>query len=732
MIQKAANIIGVLTVRQWGARIKAPVINRTLPGLYGPFQHFTIHGRLQAAAVCAAHRRFPTENKRVGVILPNYPPLHLKGAYKVSLDLRERFRTFSVIPGVPVTPPHFFSSSWRGVRPVGPLGALPPSGGGGQDPPDEGVDPDAIIEPPPSGGEDLFLQRQTFLSDVVPSSYAGPGKFTPPNTNIQPNVVKSRFLVSRPNTVWLSDICEIKEVAVDEIDGKHMQVYTILDLGDGRIVGHCCHEKVTDAHVVNVLTPLVAAQQQIKRLYPQNETQALIVHSDRGEQFRSNIYWNQHILFEGFLFLSHSYQAEPTNNSPQERIQRTLFRKPFKYWQLLGYPDGPPKRVATKQQLRDLIAAIIELYNSTHANERSLGLTPREASWAFMLADEAGIKHPDAWLSSPQVASNETALIETYLEQVRINSWRYMRTPPASLAALRESQRINEQTLIRKMTIDTLQQLTELNETLAKAKAQFANPAFTKQAIKKKKLDIPRELRDPFSLMAMEAFTQYVMGGRIVHHYNIRNIIAVIVLVGLGIRISEVVTLKHFNIQELLKHRQTSVRIPKQKKTLTKVIDKYSHEKLTEFYNLYCQLMEVQKITFKAEDYFFVRDLKAPNNTESSACLSVKHFTEAINRLLNRFLVQYNAKNNVNLHLTSHSGRIGFVTRSLEAGNDLLITSQLVGHESPSTTARYNRYLLSNAARLEAVDRASKIIHPPDPPRGESAEKPPSSPKLET
>lgn len=62
-------------------------------------------------------------------------------------------------------------------------------------------------------------------------------------------------------------------------------------------------------------------------------------------------------------------------------------------------------------------------------------------------------------------------------------------------------------------------------------------------------------------------------------------------------------------------------------------------------------------------------------------------------------------ENDLDLHITSHSLRIGFVTRLLSK-LDIRKVSELVGHKSLQTTAQYNRFLLSSNKSKELTDSA--------------------------
>jgi len=55
--------------------------------------------------------------------------------------------------------------------------------------------------------------------------------------------------------------------------------------------------------------------------------------------------------------------------------------------------------------------------------------------------------------------------------------------------------------------------------------------------------------------MALESFISYAFGGKSIKANQVRDAIAVVLLVGLGIRISEVVAVRHSNILGLFVYR---------------------------------------------------------------------------------------------------------------------------------------------------------------------------------
>jgi integrase len=75
---------------------------------------------------------------------------------------------------------------------------------------------------------------------------------------------------------------------------------------------------------------------------------------------------------------------------------------------------------------------------------------------------------------------------------------------------------------------------------------------------------------------------------------------------------------------------------------------------------------------------------------ERSKAMSNISWIRGFNKILDRITSEEYLPN----YFTSHSLRIGFVTRLLK-NTDIFVTSQLVGHASVSSTQMYSRNLLS-------------------------------------
>ena len=121
------------------------------------------------------------------------------------------------------------------------------------------------------------------------------------------NSLDQQFKVSRPNTVWVSDITYVPT------DEGWLYLAGHKDLFGGEIVGYAMGERLTKNLVSQSLFRAVAARRPAK---------GLIHHSDRGSQYCSYEYRN--ILDQFGLKASMSRKGNCFDNAPMESFWGTL------------------------------------------------------------------------------------------------------------------------------------------------------------------------------------------------------------------------------------------------------------------------------------------------------------------------------------------------------------------------------------------------------------------------
>lgn len=165
-----------------------------------------------------------------------------------------------------------------------------------------------------------------------------------------PNIVKGK-VVQRPDEVWVSDITYLKTG-----EGT-MYLNMVTDAFSRRIVGYALAAHMETESMIEALK--MALEQ---RKDPQQPT---IHHSDRGLQYCSKEYVK--LSAANNVQLSMTQNGDPYENALAERMNRTI-KEEF----------GMDGTVKTKDQLRQLVAEAIHLYNSKRPHLALNMKTPEE------------------------------------------------------------------------------------------------------------------------------------------------------------------------------------------------------------------------------------------------------------------------------------------------------------------------------------------------------------------
>lgn len=177
-----------------------------------------------------------------------------------------------------------------------------------------------------------------------------------PGPAVHDDLVNQDFAASHPNTVWLTDITEHSTN-----EGK-IDCCAIKDVHSNRIVGYSIQDRMTAHLAVSALRTAVARRQ------PHG---TLIVHSDRGGQFRSRAF--RAVLTANGLTGSMGRVASAGDNAARES-----------FFSLLQKNVLNRRRWHTRDELRSDIIYWIEHTDNQRLRQRRLGrLTPVEYELAF-------------------------------------------------------------------------------------------------------------------------------------------------------------------------------------------------------------------------------------------------------------------------------------------------------------------------------------------------------------
>jgi putative transposase len=199
-----------------------------------------------------------------------------------------------------------------------------------------------------------LCRDQRVWSTTTKKGRRGSGK--KPGPAVHDDLVKRNFTAARLDEVWLTDITEHPTV-----EGK-LYVCSIKDVCSNRIVGYSIDQRMTAQLAVRALRSAIARRQ------PHG---TVIVHSDRGSQFRSRAF--RAVLKAAGLHGSMGRVAAAADNAAMESFHALLQKNVL-----------DRRRWRTRAELRYEIICWIEHTYNRRRRQRALGkLTPVEFELAF-------------------------------------------------------------------------------------------------------------------------------------------------------------------------------------------------------------------------------------------------------------------------------------------------------------------------------------------------------------
>jgi len=159
------------------------------------------------------------------------------------------------------------------------------------------------------------------------------------------NLLRQQFKVSRPNSVWLSDITYVPT------DEGWLYLAGHKDLFHGEIVGYAMGER---------LTRNLVSQSLLKAIAAKRPAAGLIHHSDRGSQYCAHEY--QHLLRHFSLVASMSGAGNCFDNAPMESFWGTLKQELIHH-----------RHYRTRQEAIREIREYIEIFHNRQRRQEKLG-----------------------------------------------------------------------------------------------------------------------------------------------------------------------------------------------------------------------------------------------------------------------------------------------------------------------------------------------------------------------
>lgn len=263
--------------------------------------------------------------------------------------------------------------------------------------------------------------------------------------------------------------------------------------------------------------------------------------------------------------------------------------------------------------------------------------------------------------------------------------------------ALQLAQATNENIVaLAKGAGEQFEKLTHKIQDLT-AQVQALQP---KKRVKKKKL---RE-RDVFSDELVELLTNKIMNKK-ASLKQARNLLVIFVLFATGIRCNETGQLTITSLTNLATQQTTEILESKTKKTRTLVISKKHAQTLKAAVNLFKTLNARKNPTVQNKE-----NLSIWYNYSKKEKYHHKSVLRAVNAELKNLLNEIYQSSSTNEpvampKISSHSGRISFVTRLFKQKHQAHEIQQLVGHKNVQTTLMYSRVRLNVNEKINLLDQ---------------------------
>jgi site-specific recombinase XerD len=497
------------------------------------------------------------------------------------------------------------------------------------------------------------------------------------------NLVRKNYNSISTNYVICVDITSL---------GRYGSLFLGQDLASRCIVFHCYQNRAHfdfDNRAINLT--LSAALRHRSFLPP-----VRIIHSDRGSEFKNE-------NFASFLAgngITHSRgSSEGHQNQVIERLNRSI-KDIIKTELNSSWRKSDPKIDPLKtldlsiEKFSALVTKSIEIYNNrphrmlqhstpnemeealfkAHLNEHPKGIILYNAQsdvyqdyQTKVLTEYQGdwVRFFDEWLK--ETRENHAEVIMTLKEKAAAATEQYESLYSKYLKIQQDLERVLDESLIAK----------EARESREARKSAHKN---------RKKAPV-REVITPSDLMLI---LNSVKGRSLFQ--KARRRLCLILLYMTGLRVSNLLTLTVSNVSDLFEFGRTKIRLIKDGDSrFNLVVSKKDRRRLVKD---------------------FIGDFTVLNRNKNGLCLLItsqdgtrlsrEYLDQELNIILKKASIQ------LEKHLRTHSFRASYVTDYLEI-HDLHEVSQLVGHNSISSTNAYNRNLLTTKDKQRLLkDRPAK------------------------
>ena len=333
--------------------------------------------------------------------------------------------------------------------------------------------------------------------------------------------------------------------------------------------------------------------------------------------------------------------------------------------------------------LRKAFAAQVDKFNSFSekiVDEKPLGEKPVDKVQVVAPDQVVGPKERRVWLNKVGEELEEWVTSEDEIMSQR--SMREAWTEAVKIKRLIEKTSESQEAMLEKQDA-TAEQIQRLSEIVQDIKTHLEK--------KRDKKSQTRPLRDEMKYELYQALMNAPLRGytRHAHLERARKRILFTLLYYTGARVNELRKLTYNDVMGVVKEGRLKLVLHKQKDAIVRVLPTVGREEME-------KLVPDIDFVFKEQGYAFL----GQSHRKSGEVMHEKAWVAYVNREVKK------VKDALNMRgvLSSHSFRVGFVTRQLKHA-DTHSVAKLIGHKNIGTTVKYNRYVIDEKKDREILDK---------------------------
>lgn len=544
---------------------------------------------------------------------------------------------------------------------------------------------------------------------------------------IVPDLLLKRFNTPRINTVWTIDDTSIILNKGTVEKARSVKALFVIDMATRKVLSHILTFKdFSSRDVIHVIEKLLVTQNvpvivdDTNAFEDSDVIRHLIIHTDQGKQFTTKKWLEMGHRHKNTIRLSMSPKATPQANGVSERFNRT-----FKYL------DCPPlKEFSSFSKLSlffkqhdkrfdfpfvlEAVDLFIKFYNEKHIvsqMDNPPGLThemhDKAEKFVKIIPTTALVRSdgPLEALVDVHVFKQKVHEVYKFIQQMQdhaildtedsylLQGFKHFLTKTIENSIESSIQKGNTQLAA---FIDY--RINSVQENLKRV--ENAVQQISEKLNKRQQRHITLPLRDPILKDFYEALLDNVYVTDNNAHSLVRLAqmrISTVILYTTGARVNEI---RGLLLEDLAKvHRTQQIKIIQDKTQMCRICV------LPE--NALYQYVRVQEsidyLLLEKKFKYLGACLRDPEKP-----MSASGWLQSVNGYLREIQDQFKHFFKLDVKYTSHSFRIGYVTRILTI-SDIYTTSKLVGHKHLNTTARYDRFTLNNAKNKGILNEALNV-----------------------